>query len=82
MSIQTFQQILTREYTKLFADNADYVYAARTNTPEGLAKKMTESLWIGTGSKDGIAIKTACKELKIKHTYTAIKRYLATGETS
>ena len=70
-----FEETLTEQYNILFED-VRYAYVASKNTPEGLAKVMTQGLTDGKASKDGEGIKNTCKKLKIKHTYNAIREFL------
>lgn len=73
---EIFQAELTKQYTILFAGDPEYRFSASTTTPEDLAKRMTEALAKGSGSKDGKGVKNTCKNLKIKHTYKAISEFL------
>lgn len=75
-NLNTFISVLTECYEHLFNTDDDYKYAAARTTPVQLANKMTIGLKDGTANKDGEGIKSACKKLKIKHTYKAIKEYL------
>lgn len=75
-NLDTFISVLTECYEYLFNSSDDYKYAAARTTPAQLANKMTLGLKDGTANKDGDGIKSACKKLKIKHTYKAIKEYL------
>ena len=45
------------------------------NVPQ-VAQKMGEAFKLGSYSKDGFAVKWTCKELGLKHTYTAINEFL------
>lgn len=40
-------------------------------------ERMRAAIERGTFNKDGHAFKAACKELKIKHTYKAIKEFIS-----
>ena len=71
-----FQKALAAHYLHLFANDSDYAYAAQRNTAEGLAEKMTRGLFSGSANKEGKAIKAACKDLNIDHTYKAIQAFL------
>lgn len=59
-----------------FENDAEYAYSAARTSPEALAEKMVNGLIFGNANKDGDAIKSTCKALKIKHTYKAIKAFL------
>ncbi len=39
--------------------------------------RMTKAIKTGTFNKDSRAFKATCKELKIKHTYTAIREFIS-----
>lgn len=39
-------------------------------------QRMMDAVYKGTFNKDSKAIKDTCKDLGIKHTYTAIREYL------
>lgn len=39
--------------------------------------RMTEAIKKGSFNKDSRTIKATCKELKIKHTYTAIAKFIS-----
>jgi len=72
-----FRLALAKEYGKVFdANYPEYRLAKIRYTPIALAGKMTEGLMVGTASKDGDCIRAACKKLKIRHTYKAIKDFL------
>lgn len=75
-NVIAFQAELERQYTRLFAEDPEYAFAASRTTPADLAAKMTESLATGGANKDGTGIKNTCKVLGIKHTYAAIREYL------
>ena len=45
------------------------------DVPE-VADKMLDAVERGRFNKDGRAFKTVCRQLGIKHTYTAIRAYL------
>ena len=72
---ETFAATLAKHYAALFA-TPEYAVSARLYTPDMMAKKFTDGLTRGTANKDGEGIKRTCKELKIKHTYTAIAAFL------
>lgn len=75
---ERFETALREAYTDLFANNPDYAYSAAHTTPEVLAAKMTAGLQVHNGAnKDGDGIKRACKAMGIKHTYAAIRGFLA-----
>ena len=44
---------------------------------EAVFKRMIEAIERGSFNKDSIAIKNTYKQLKIKHTYQAIKEFIA-----
>jgi hypothetical protein len=72
----TFKNVLANAYRDLFANDPEYAYSAARNTPEELAEKMTVALQRGTGNKEGKGIRSTCKRLGIKYTYTAIREFL------
>ena len=76
-NLETFNMLLTEQYTELFT-TPEYSYAANRTMPTDMARKMTLGLDQGTASKDGQGIKNVCKALGIKHTYKAIREYLTT----
>jgi hypothetical protein len=69
---------LTAQYTRLF-QTPSYQVAASHTTPERLAARMLIGLETGEASNTGDGVKAACKALGIKHTYAAIREYLAGG---
>ena len=71
-----FAATLEAQYTDLFVNDADYAYAAQTNTPAKLAQRMTMGLASGRANKDGAGIRRTCKALGINYTYKAIREYL------
>jgi hypothetical protein len=75
---ERFQIILEGQYARLF-ETPDYAYVAARTTPAALAAKMTAGLVDGTANKDGEGIKTTCKVLGIKYTYSAIRAFLIAG---
>lgn len=77
VNLDTFCETVTDQYRTLFASDPDYAHVASHLTPEALARKMTLGLDNGTASKDGKAIRSACRILKIDHTYKAIRAYLS-----
>ena len=64
-----------------FQDDPEYSYIRDRQKAfkdiERLADSMIDHLISGSASKDGAALKQTCKLLKIKHTYKAIREYLA-----
>lgn len=55
----------------------DYEYLRSIGADiSALADKIVKGLITGGANKDGAAIKAACKQLKIKHTYKDIKTFL------
>ena len=77
INLDLFYETLTKHYLDLFQHDPAYTYIAERTTPETLARKMTLGLDQGTANKDGEGIKRTCKELKIAHTYKAIRAFLA-----
>lgn len=75
-NIDRFLTVLTGQYEYLFT-LPEYQVAASRQTPADLARKMTVGLRAGTADKDGEGVKRTCKVLGIKHTYKAIREYLA-----
>jgi hypothetical protein len=75
--LSTFYATYLKHLTNMVNNNPDYAYtkARCTDIPE-LAAKMLAGLLKGSANKDGEAIKLTCKELKIPHTYKAIKAYV------
>lgn len=76
-NLDAFCDALADQYHDLFANDPGYVYSARMTTPEALARKMTLGLENGQASKDGKGIVAVCKQFGIKHTYKAIREFLA-----
>lgn len=77
-NFETFRAALQTQYEHLFANDPSYALAAKRTTPEEMARKFTAGLaGNGSVSKDGKGIETVCKALKIKHTYKALREYLA-----
>ncbi len=72
-----FTARLKAAYVDLFQNDPEYAYSAAHTTPEALAEKMTAGLTTGSANKDGKAIARVCRQLGIKHTYTAIREALA-----
>ena len=54
-----------------------HLRAAHTANPSEYCWRMRDAIARGSMSKDSPAFKATCKELGIKHTYTAIREYLA-----
>lgn len=71
-----FQTELTAQFTTLFADNPAYQRVKTTHTPEQLAAKMTKALADG-GEKNSEGIQRTCLVLGLRHTYKAIRAFLA-----
>jgi hypothetical protein len=71
-----FEAHLTDAYGDLFANDPDYSYVAKKQTPESLASKMTAELSKGNANLDGEGIKRACKAVKIKKTRKSIMEFL------
>jgi len=76
INLDAFADRLEVEYKDLFANDAEYAYAASKTTPEVLARKMALSLDNATANKDGKAIQRACKHFNIQHTYKSIRAFL------
>ena len=74
---ELFEDLLAANYVRLFESDPEYAYSAARTTPKQLAAKMVTALIAGTANKDGKAIKATCKSVGIKHTYKAIREYLA-----
>jgi hypothetical protein len=75
---ERFTSALCKHLTVLF-ETPEYAAAKARTTPIELAKKMTDGLrtiTAITAQKDGEAVKRACRELGIKHTYKAIQAFL------
>jgi hypothetical protein len=77
VNLDTFYKTLAAQYRRLFVSDPDYAHVASQLTPEALARKMTLGLDNGTANKDGKAIRSVCRLLKIAHTYKAIRAYLS-----
>lgn len=71
-----FACTLEKEYDYRFKNDPDYAYSASRISSKDLAEKMTRSLIAGTASKDGAAMRSACKQLGIGYTYRAIETFL------
>lgn len=71
-----FYERLTLEYTDLFVNDPDYAFAASRMSAQDLARKMTNSIAVGTANKDGEVIKRTCRHFGIPHTYKAIRAFL------
>lgn len=71
-----FTARLTAAYEDLFSSDPEYAYSAAHTTPTALAIKMTAGLVTGAANKDGTGIKRVCRELKLPHTYKAIRAFL------
>lgn len=76
-NLDNFSRLLEEQYTTLFATDPEYAYSAAHTTPKSLAIKITYGLLQGSANKDGKAIKKACAMIGIKHTYKAMREYLA-----
>ncbi len=74
-NIAEFRRLYIAALAHSFAHDPEYGYAASKTTPEALADKMLPSLVTGGANKDGAAIRMVCKQLGIKHTYTAMRQY-------
>ena len=73
---ERFAETLAKHYAELFT-LPEYALCASRYTPDSMARKFTTLLATGSGAnKDGDGIRRTCKELGIKHTYTAIFAYL------
>lgn len=75
-NIERFKIILSDQYSQLFK-NKEYALAAKLQTPESLANKMTDGILEGTAGHDGKGIKNTCKALGLKCTLKDIKEYLS-----
>ena len=51
-------------------------YSFPTTQAAAVAEKMTRALGCGTANKDSAAIRSTCRALGVKYTYTAIREYL------
>jgi len=57
--------------------DVDYVYTKEhCKDVPALAQKIVNGLLTGSASKDGKAVKLACQDLKINHTYKAIQQFI------
>lgn len=74
-----FYETLAGEYAELFK-TPKYAAVARKQTPETLARIMTNFLACGSADKDGEGVQAALKKLGIKNTYKALRAYLAGGD--
>ncbi len=73
---QKFETALIEILIHLFAFDPKFALARDRTTPERLARRMTKGLPAQEVSKDGPAVRSVCRQLKIKHTYKAIAEYL------
>lgn len=74
---ERFQAVLTSQYEHFHKSDARYAYVAQRLTPAEHAAKMTAALATHGADKDGDAVKATCKALGVKHTYKAIRKFLA-----
>ena len=75
-NLDAFAAFLESEYERQFTSNPEYAYSASKIAPAALARRMTLGLDNGTASKEGAAVREACKHFKIGHTYVAIRKFL------
>lgn len=76
MSAERFFEVYARKLAEAVTRKpADYAYGA-AQVPVVIAK-MRAAWERGSANKDGEACRATCKELGIKHTYTAIRAFLA-----
>lgn len=74
---ERFQIVLTGQYEHFHKHDARYAYVAQNLTPAQHAEKMVAALATHGADKDGDAVKATCKALGVKHTYKAIREFLA-----
>ena len=72
---QRFAEAYERNLLKAVEKYPDRYHATQDDVP-GIAARMVAAAIAGSANKNGSAFQWTCKELGIKHTYTAIKEYL------
>lgn len=72
-----FLAALTREYARLFEESTDYAMAKASHSPATLAEKMLSGLLASPRptANMGPGIVAACKALKVRPTFKAIREY-------
>jgi hypothetical protein len=71
-----FFQEYARQLERALVEHPEEYQWPASELPNVL-QKMCTAIERGTANKDSRAIKGTCKVLGIKHTYTAIRQYLA-----
>ena len=75
-NFECFIEVFTQKLLRFLETHPqDYAYS-KEQLPI-LMPRFRESIKTGNFNKDGHAIKATCKELKIKHTYKAIKEFIS-----
>lgn len=76
---KTFIETYKLELTKALIERP-YDYNWTMDEFDLVFERMEKAILAGTFNKDSTAIKRTCKKLGIKHTYKAIREYLAGEE--
>lgn len=75
-NLNTFCEVYREELEKSHRLNPNK-YAWSISELDEVAKRMFGAFERGTFNKDSEAVKATCKQLKIKHTYKAIKEFIS-----
>lgn len=75
MSADTFFEVYQRKLTEA-VQRKPGVYAYGPSQVPAVIGRMRAAWERGTANKDGEAVRATCKELGIKHTYTAIRQFI------
>jgi hypothetical protein len=74
-NFQCFLNVYKEKLIESIKNNPDE-YSWSLNELETVFQRMSRAIEKGSFNKDSSAIKATCKELKIKHTYTAIRDFI------
>jgi hypothetical protein len=77
-NLETFMSVYSRNLVKAIQEKPDQ-YGYGIDGVSAVLVRMKTAIEQGTFNKDSFAFRWTCKELKIKHTYQAIKEYLVNG---
>jgi hypothetical protein len=80
--MNNFELFKTRYKDNLINARMNYptMYAWPESELESVFKRMIEAIERGSFNKDSIALKNTCKDLRINHTYKAIREFINGGE--
>jgi hypothetical protein len=74
--MESFYDFLTNRFDYLFENDKDFFGVATRKTPKELARIVTVGLASNNASKDGRAVKDACKHFGIPNAYKSIHAFL------